>query len=73
MALAEFVHEQLHWFEETHADARDDAIEETKQLYPVVPIARPDGAGSEVSIRDERLFGPDRLPSFGCGEPAPGR
>lgn len=49
--LAEFVHEQLHWFEEEHADARDRAIEETKLRYPAVPVARPEGAGSEDSTR----------------------
>jgi hypothetical protein len=52
MALAEFVHEQLHWFEEAHAADRDRAIEATRQPYPTVPAARPDGgAGTETSTR----------------------
>lgn len=51
MCLATFVHEQLHWFEEQHAESRDRAIEETVQYYPEVPSARPEGAGSEYSTR----------------------
>ena len=51
MALAEFVHEQLHWFEEAHAERRDRAIEATRRPYPVVPVARPEGAGDEFSTR----------------------
>ena len=51
MALAELIHEQLHWFEEENAERRDRAIEETKHLYPTVPVARPEGAGSETSTR----------------------
>jgi len=51
MALAEFVHEQLHWFEELHAEARDRAIEETKRWYDAVPSQRPEGAGNETSTR----------------------
>lgn len=51
MLLAELVHEQLHWFEEAHADARDRAIEATRALFPQVPIDRPEGAGSEASTR----------------------
>jgi hypothetical protein len=51
MALAEFVHEQLHWFEERHADRRDRAIVATHKPYPVVPSLRPNGAGDESSTR----------------------
>jgi hypothetical protein len=51
MALAELVHEQLHWFEEENRDNRDRAIEETRQHYPTVPVARPEGAGDETSTR----------------------
>ena len=51
MALAEFVHEQLHWFEEAHAADRDRAIEATRQRYLTVPSARPAGAGTETSTR----------------------
>jgi hypothetical protein len=51
MVLTEFVHEQLHWFEEEHADRRDLAIEETKRYYRDVPSARPEGAGDELSTR----------------------
>jgi hypothetical protein len=51
MALAEFVHEQLHWFEEARAADRDRAIEATRQPYPTVPSPRPDGAGTETSTR----------------------
>jgi hypothetical protein len=51
MALAELVHEQLHWFEEKHADRRDRAILETTRHYPFVPTRRPEGAGDETSTR----------------------
>jgi hypothetical protein len=51
MTLAEFVHEQLHWFEEQHAEDRDRAIEETRRWYPAVPSEHPEGAGNETSTR----------------------
>jgi hypothetical protein len=51
MALSEFVHEQLHWFEEEHADSRDRAIDETALFYPNVPSMRPEGVGDETSTR----------------------
>ena len=49
--LAAFVHEQLHWYEEAHAAARDQAIEATRALYPDVPADRPEGSGTESSTR----------------------
>ena len=49
--LAAFLHEQLHWYEETYAVRRDAAIETTRQLYPEVPACRPKGAGDETSTR----------------------
>jgi hypothetical protein len=49
--LAEFVHEQLHWFEETHGDQRDIAIARTKELYPSVPSDPPEAADDENSTR----------------------
>src|SRR5438093_9943212 len=49
LLLAEFVHEQLHWFEETHAEQRDRAVERTVELYPSVPIDPPEGSGDETS------------------------
>lgn len=51
MFLAEFLHEQLHWFEEEHSEDRDRAIMETAHYYPSVPSARPEGAGDEGSTR----------------------
>jgi hypothetical protein len=51
MALAQWLHEQLHWFEEQRADRRDEAILATRGPYPVVPDARPEGAGNENSTR----------------------
>src|SRR5205823_5677328 len=50
-ALAELVHEQLHWFEEQHAESRERAILETAVHYTKVPSARPEGAGDEGSTR----------------------
>ena len=49
--LAEFLHEQLHWFEEANAAVRDAAIARTVELYPSVPFDPPEGAGSEDSTR----------------------
>lgn len=51
LALAEFLHEQLHWFEEERAEARDRFIEATRLRYPEVPAARPEGSGEESSTR----------------------
>jgi hypothetical protein len=49
--LAEFVHEQLHWFEEAHAERRDRLIERTFDLYATVPSMPPEGAATETSTR----------------------
>jgi hypothetical protein len=49
--LAQFIHEQLHWYEEANALRRDAAIAATRVPYPEVPTARPDGAGDETSTR----------------------
>jgi hypothetical protein len=51
MALSELVHEQLHWFEEEHAESRNRAIMATTLYYPSVPTSRPEGAGDETSTR----------------------
>jgi hypothetical protein len=51
MLLAELLHEQLHWFEEERAPDRDRAMADLAKLYPAVPHARPEGAGSEGSTR----------------------
>jgi hypothetical protein len=49
--LAGLVHEQLHWVEESRAVQRDAVVESTRELYPDVPAARPEGAGDEASTR----------------------
>ncbi len=41
--LSTFVHEQFHWLEEERADERDAAIADFSELYPMVPVGRPDG------------------------------
>lgn len=51
MVMAEFIHEQLHWFEEQQPERRERAIEATRRHYPVVPTERPEGAGNEYSTR----------------------
>jgi hypothetical protein len=51
LLLAEFVHEQLHWFEEAHAERRDHAIKLTVDLYPYVPPNPPEGSVTETSTR----------------------
>ncbi|WP_157210279.1 hypothetical protein [Nocardioides aequoreus] len=51
LLLAAILHEQLHWFEDAHADRTDAAIEATRVRWPDVPTQRPGGAGSEESTR----------------------
>jgi hypothetical protein len=51
LLLAEFLHEQLHWFEEEHAARRDRVIARTASIYPIVPTAPPEGAAGETSTR----------------------
>lgn len=47
--LSTFVHEQFHWLEEEQADERDAAIADFRELYPEVPVGRPDGGRDENS------------------------
>lgn len=47
--LATFVHEQIHWFEESKPQQRDRAIEELKTIYPDAPGGPPEGARDKYS------------------------
>jgi len=49
LALATFVHEQIHWFVAGHEAAAEAAIAEFRQLYPNAPSAPPEGARTKRS------------------------
>jgi len=42
--LSEFVHEQIHWFEERKPEQCDAAIRDLKKSFPDLPTQRPEGA-----------------------------
>jgi hypothetical protein len=44
-----FVHEQIHWFEESKPQQRDQAIEELRTIYPDAPSGSPEGARDKYS------------------------
>jgi hypothetical protein len=54
LLLSIYLHEQLHWFVWRHRSAKA-VIEELRRYYPRVPVARPEGSGSEVSSRQHYL------------------
>lgn len=47
--LADFIHEQSHWFEDAHTKEIREAVEEFERLYPNLPTAPPDGARGRFS------------------------
>ena len=49
--LAEYIHEQMHWFTllAGKSEGADRAIGEFRELYPGLPVERPEGCGSEFS------------------------
>lgn len=49
LLLATYLHEQLHWFLERHAEDALRAIEELRARYPQPPVGFPDGAEDEFS------------------------
>lgn len=49
IALAVFLHEQIHWFLEPHTESVRRAIEELQATYPDVPSSPPEGADNELS------------------------
>lgn len=49
LLLADFIHEQLHWYLDSHDDACEAAIADLRTLYPDVPVGHPDGARDEHS------------------------
>lgn len=49
LLLATYLHEQLHWFAETHFEGAMRAIEELRPRYPQPPVGYPDGAEDEFS------------------------
>lgn len=42
--LSSFIHEQLHWFEEENAEAREAAVADFMELYPNAPDRPPEGS-----------------------------
>lgn len=55
--LSFFVHEQLHWYLEEEAGAREEAIEVLRRMYPEVPVGGSEGARSEYSTYLHLLVG----------------
>ncbi len=49
VALAAFLHEQIHWFEDARPAAVRGAMSELRQMYPGAPTAPPEGARGETS------------------------
>ncbi len=47
--LADYVHEQLHWFLAGRDEDCASAIAELRKLYPQVPVGHPEGARDEYS------------------------
>ena len=47
--LAEFLHEQLHWYLSPHLQALQRAVREFEQMYPDLPVGLPLGAASRWS------------------------
>ena len=54
LLLSIFLHEQLHWFVARHRRTKA-GLEELRRRYPTVPVARPEGSGSESSSRQHYL------------------
>lgn len=49
LALATFLHEQIHWIQEAHPAQWEAAIAEFRSLYPEAPVGYPEGAHDEYS------------------------
>ena len=49
MLLSTFLHEQMHWLVAERDSAEAGAIADFRELYPEVPVGRPDGARDEHS------------------------
>ena len=49
LLLATYLHEQLHWYLEKHAEGSMRVIEELRARYPQPPVGFPDGAEDEFS------------------------
>lgn len=47
--LAQFIHEQFHWIEKGKEEQMLQAVDELKILFPIAPIEKPEGGGSEKS------------------------
>jgi hypothetical protein len=44
LLLSTFIHEQLHWFLDTHENATAAAVAELRVMYPKIPVGYPDGS-----------------------------
>src|ERR1051325_4802947 len=47
--LSTYVHEQLHWYLDNHANQTDAAEAELRKMYPKVPVGYPEGAQDQES------------------------
>ena len=47
--LGTFLHEQFHWYAAARTEQTESAINDFRELYPVVPSGLPEGAQSERS------------------------
>jgi hypothetical protein len=47
--LSSFIHEQIHWLEESKPEQREKAIAELKAIYPDAPSGPPQGARNSYS------------------------
>jgi monoamine oxidase len=49
LLLSTFLHEELHWFANAHAEDRDQAVAELEELFPDLPTQPPDGSRGRFS------------------------
>lgn len=47
--LAQFLHEQIHWIEKGREGEMESTVEELKNIFPNVPINKPEGGGNQKS------------------------
>ncbi len=45
--LSTFLHEQIHWFLNVDEAALDAALDDLREMYPEVPVGRPEGSRTE--------------------------
>jgi hypothetical protein len=53
--LSTYVHEQIHWYLDSHLPQTEAAEAELRKIYPKVPVGAPDGARDEESTYLHRI------------------